>query len=101
MLFAIDDVFNSAIVSSYYNYCSFVGGRSRSVLKVLGGGLLITAGAVGGSIAYAKANPEFRQQVESNWPILLPITSYIFDEMKPTDTPQLGGVAPARKDQQM
>lgn len=76
-------------------------GRSRSVVKVLGGGLVIAAGAVGGSIAYAKANPEFRQQVESNWPILLPITSYIFDEMKPAETPQLGGIAPVRKEEQI
>ncbi|PIK35449.1 putative MICOS complex subunit MIC60 [Apostichopus japonicus] len=54
--------------------------RSGSGLKILGGGLLIAAGAVGGSIAYAKANPEFRQQVESNWPVLVPLTSYIFKD---------------------
>lgn len=76
--------------------------RSGSGLKILGGGLVIAAGAVGGSIAYAKANPEFRQQVESNWPILVPLTSYIFnDEVQAEEPSSLGGVPSLGKTKEM
>ena len=49
-------------------------------LKVLGAGVLLAGGAAAGTIAYAKTNPEFRQQVESNFPVLLPVMPYLFNE---------------------
>ncbi|XP_054765713.2 MICOS complex subunit Mic60-like [Lytechinus pictus] len=63
------------------------------------GGLLVGVGATVGTLAYAKANPEFRKQVESNWPLLLDVFPYFFDEdaspaetgKSKADTMSLGG----------
>ncbi len=50
------------------------------MLKVLGAGVLLAGGVAAGTVAYAKTNPEFRKQVESNWPILVPIMPYLLNE---------------------
>ncbi|XP_072027149.1 MICOS complex subunit Mic60-like [Amphiura filiformis] len=50
------------------------------VLKVLGAGVLLAGGLAAGTVAYAKTNPEFRKQVESNWPVLVPIMPYLLNE---------------------
>lgn len=50
------------------------------------GGLLVGVGATVGTLAYAKANPEFRKQVEGNWPMLLDVFPYFLDEDAAGDT---------------
>ncbi|XP_041476698.1 MICOS complex subunit MIC60-like [Lytechinus variegatus] len=60
--------------------------RSGGAGKVIMGGLLVGVGATVGTLAYAKANPEFRKQVESNWPMLLDVFPYFFDEDASADT---------------
>ena len=54
--------------------------RSGGLLKLVGGIVVLTGGLAAGTVAYARTNPEFRKQVESNWPILIPILPYIFNE---------------------
>ncbi|XP_071491565.1 MICOS complex subunit MIC60-like [Diadema antillarum] len=54
--------------------------KSGGAMKVIMGGLLIAGGATAGTLAYAKANPDFRKQVESNWPILLDVFPYFFED---------------------
>ncbi|XP_022091636.1 MICOS complex subunit Mic60-like [Acanthaster planci] len=49
-------------------------------LKFLAGSILVTGGTMVGAVAYGRANPEFRRQVESNWPILLGISPYLFND---------------------
>ncbi|XP_070540808.1 MICOS complex subunit MIC60-like [Ptychodera flava] len=56
--------------------------KSRGFLKFLGGVTVVTGGAIIGSVAYAKSNPEFRKQVESNWPFLVPILDQAIDNSK-------------------
>ncbi|XP_038070737.1 MICOS complex subunit MIC60-like [Patiria miniata] len=52
----------------------------RRFLKFLAGSVLVTGGTFVGAVAYGRANPEFRKQVESNWPILLGISPYLFKD---------------------
>ncbi|XP_030841188.1 MICOS complex subunit MIC60 [Strongylocentrotus purpuratus] len=60
--------------------------KSGSAGKVIMGGLLVGVGATVGTLAYAKANPEFRKQVEGNWPMLLDVFPYFLDEDAAGDT---------------
>ncbi|XP_033119411.1 MICOS complex subunit MIC60-like [Anneissia japonica] len=53
---------------------------SQTLLKIIGGAVLVGGGAVTGTILYAKSNPEFRRQVESNWPFLNPLfDTFMYD----------------------
>ncbi|XP_071792906.1 MICOS complex subunit Mic60-like isoform X2 [Asterias amurensis] len=52
----------------------------RRFLKFLAGTVLVTGGTMVGAVAYARANPEFRKQVESNWPILIGFSPYLFND---------------------
>ncbi|XP_071946968.1 MICOS complex subunit Mic60-like isoform X2 [Antedon mediterranea] len=52
----------------------------RTLVKIISGSVLIGCGAVTGTVLYAKSNPEFRRQVENNWPFLNPLfDSFMYD----------------------
>ena len=67
-------------------------------MKFLAGSVLVAGGTFAGAVAYGRANPEFRRQVESNWPILLGISPYLFNDnnVKEEELPALRSRRPSQ-----